>query len=227
MRIHVLQHVPYESPGLITDWAKGKGFSISFTRFYETEKLPAPQDIDLVIIMGGPMNIYESDKYPWLVLEKAFLHNCFVARTKLLGICLGSQLLADVLGAKVYRNPEKEIGWFPIYKNGSHPLLKLFPDEAVPALHWHSDTFDLPEGAVPIYSSVATKNQGFIYNNHVFALQFHWEIRPNSLMELILHSDETYEGKYIQTPEKMLNNPVAFNAAKNHLWNLLDYIQKL
>lgn len=226
MRIHVLQHVPYESPGLITDWAKEKGFSVSFTRFYESEQFPSLEDIDLVVIMGGPMNIYENEKYPWLKTEKVFLRSCHEAKKKMLGICLGSQLLADTLGAKVFSNKEKEIGWFPIYKNGSHPLLDLFTDEAITAFHWHGDTFDLPKGATPIFYSEATKNQGFVYDNRVFALQFHWEIQPNALTELIQHSNENYEGRYLQTPEKMLDNSSGFEVAKKHLWDLLDFISQ-
>jgi GMP synthase-like glutamine amidotransferase len=111
MRIHILQHVPYESPGSITDWAEEKGFPVSYTRFYENGQLPRLEDFDLLVIMGGPMNIYEKDKYPWLMLEKAFIQNCLSAKKKILGICLGSQLLADALGTKVYSNKEKEIGF--------------------------------------------------------------------------------------------------------------------
>lgn len=226
MRIHILQHVPYESPGSITDWAEEKGFPVSYTKFYENGKLPKIEDFDLLVIMGGPMNIYEKEKYPWLTLEKAFIQNCLSAKKKMLGICLGSQLLADALGAKVYPNKEKEIGWFSIYKNGKHPVLNLFPEGDITAFHWHGDTFDLPENAQPLFHSEATKNQGFVYENRVFALQFHWEIHPGTLGELIKHAqNDLTPGIYVQSPDRMLHHLSGFEKSGNHLRDLLGYIQ--
>lgn len=228
MRIHILQHVPYESPGSITDWAEAKGFLVKYTRFYENWQLPKTEDFDLLVIMGGPMNIYEKDKYPWLTQEKAFIQNCLSAKKKMLGICLGSQLLADALGAKVYPNKEKEIGWFPIHKNGTDPLLDLFPEGDITAFHWHGDTYELPEKTKPLFHSKATKNQGFVYENQVFALQFHWEIQPKTLAELIkhAHSDLT-PGTYVQSPDRMLSHTSGFETSGSHLRDLLDYIQAL
>lgn len=228
MRIHILQHVPYESPGSITDWAEEKGFPVTYSRFFENTQLPSPEDIDLLVIMGGPMNIYENDKFPWLTQEKACIQNCLSAKKKILGICLGSQLLADALGSKVFRNKEKEIGWFPIYKNGNHPALDLFHEGDITAFHWHGDTYEIPKNAEPLFYSEATKNQGFVYENRVFALQFHWEIQAESLEELIkhAHSDLT-SGRYVQSPEKMLNHASGFTASKNYLQDLLDYIQAI
>lgn len=228
MRIHILKHVPYESPGSITDWAEEKGFPVSYTRFYKNSRLPLTEDFDLLVIMGGPMNIYENDKFPWLKQEKAFIKNCLEAKKKILGICLGSQLLADALGSKVYRNKEKEIGWFPIYKNGKHPVLDLFPEGDITAFHWHGDTYEIPETTKPLFHSEATKNQGFVYENRVFALQFHWEIQPKSLEELIKHAHtDLTPGSYVQSPEKMLNHAAGFDTSENYLRDLLDYIQEL
>lgn len=228
MRIHILQHVPYESPGSISDWAEEKGFPVSYTQFYKNVKLPQPEDFDLLVIMGGPMNIYESEKFPWLMPEKDFIRNCITAKKKILGICLGSQLLANAMGAKVFRNNETEIGWFPIYKKGTHPVLNLFPEGDITAFHWHDDTFEIPMGAVPLFYSETTKNQGFIFDDHVFALQFHWEIQPDTLQELIKHvSGGLVPQKHVQTPENMLNHKIQFETARKYLRNLLDYIQAL
>jgi GMP synthase-like glutamine amidotransferase len=178
--------------------------------------------------MGGPMNIYETEKYSWLAKEKLFLQTCLAAKKKMLGVCLGSQLLADALGAKVFPNKEKEIGWFPIHINGNHPLLNVFPEDVIPAFHWHGDTFEIPRNAIPIFYSEATKNQGFVFDNHVFALQFHWEIEPGSLKQLTQHaSGDLTSGKYIQTVDKMLNNASGFESSRHHLWGLLNFIQAL
>ena len=228
MRIHILQHVPYETPGSIEDWATAKGFPVNYTRFYENGKIPQPEDFDLLVIMGGPMNIYENEKFPWLEPEKEFIKACLSAKKKILGICLGSQLLADALGAKVYRNKEKEIGWFPIFKNGTHPVLDLFPEGETTAFHWHGDTFEIPEKAESLFHSEATKNQGFVFENRIFALQFHWEIQPGTLEGLVknAHSDLT-PGNYVHSPEKMLNHSSGFEKSESHLRKLLDYIQEL
>lgn len=228
MRIHILQHVPYESPGSITDWAEENRFPVSYTRFYENRQLPGPEDFDLLVIMGGPMNIYEIDKYPWLTLEKDFIQKCLSAKKKMLGICLGSQFLADALGARVFHNQEKEIGWFPIYKNGRHSVLDLFSEGDITAFHWHSDTYELPEKTEPLFYSEATKNQGFVYENQAFALQFHWEIQPETLAELIKHTqNDLTPGTFVQSPDKMLNHISGFEKSESHLGNLLDYIQAL
>lgn len=227
MHIHILQHVPYESPGSITDWAAEKGFPVSYTRFYENGSLPKPEDFDLLVIMGGPMNIYESEKFPWLTPEKAFIKNCLLAKKKILGICLGSQLLADALGAKVFHNKEKEIGWFPVYKVGTHSVLDVFPEKAVTAFHWHDDTYDLPAGAEPIFYSEATKNQGFVYEDRVFGLQFHWEVQQETVRQLIKHApDDLTPRHYVQKPEDMLSYTSGFESSVLHLRALLNYIRE-
>src|SRR4051812_36082961 len=114
MRIHSLEHQAAEGPGKIADWAAARGHSIARTALYADEALPALEAFDVLVVMGGGMNIYQYRDYPWLPMEKAFLRRAIYAGKPILGICLGAQLLADVLGGKVYQNPEKEIGWFPV-----------------------------------------------------------------------------------------------------------------
>ena len=114
MNIHYLQHVPFEDLGSIKNWAKIRGHRVTATRFYRAEPLPFLDELDWLIIMGGPMNIYEEDKYPWLGHEKRFIEEVIKTDKVVLGICLGAQLIADVLGVRIYENIHKEIGWFPI-----------------------------------------------------------------------------------------------------------------
>ena len=103
MRLHYLQHVPFEGLGNIETWAKNKGFHITRTRFFDNEPLPSTDDFEWLVVMGGPMNIYEETGYPWLVKEKKFIEECLKRDKFVLGICLGGQLIADVLGGRVVK----------------------------------------------------------------------------------------------------------------------------
>ena len=114
MRAHYLQHVPFENLGCIEDWLESQEFQITSTQFYEDAVLPKPEDIDFLIIMGGPMSVNDEAQYPWLVQEKAFIQSFIKTQKPILGICLGAQLTASALGSSVYSNQMKEIGWFPI-----------------------------------------------------------------------------------------------------------------
>jgi GMP synthase-like glutamine amidotransferase len=188
MKLHWLQHVPFEGLGIIEEWADARGAEISCTCLFENELLPAMDAFDGLVVMGGPMNIHDHDTHPWLVAEKKFIRQAIDAGKPVLGICLGAQLIADVLGAKVYPGLQKEIGWFPIQRTAD--AAKWLP-ETLPVFHWHGDTFDLPGGAVCLASSAGCKNQGFIINDCVVGLQFHMEMTEASVEALIENcSDE-------------------------------------
>ncbi len=114
MRAHYLQHVPFEGLGSIKSWLKKSGYEISNTQFFNSKVLPSIDEIDLLVVMGGPMSVNDEAKYPWLVEEKKFIRNTIEAGKSVLGICLGAQLIASSMGVKVFSNSEKEIGWFPV-----------------------------------------------------------------------------------------------------------------
>ena len=114
MRMHFLLHVPFEGPGAIEPWAVRKGFAVSKTRFWLNESLPNPREIDWLAIMGGPMSVRDEEEHPWLAQEKLFIREAIRLGRTVLGICLGAQLIAGVLGGKVRKNAHKEIGWFPV-----------------------------------------------------------------------------------------------------------------
>jgi GMP synthase (glutamine-hydrolysing) len=221
MNIHYLQHVAFEGLASIETWAVARGHSLSSTLFFANESLPQMQDFDWLIILGGPMNIYETEKYFWLTEEKRFIEMAIKNGKTVIGICLGAQLIADVLGAKVTRNKFKEIGWFPVELTDSatfHSLPRQFK-----ALHWHGDTFDLPSGAVHLARSAACENQAFVYEKKVLSLQFHLEATPASTRQLIDNCpDEMVQGKYIQTAESILANPEYFTQANQRMFQILD-----
>ena len=206
MRIHFIQHVHFETPGYLLEWATAQQHSISFTKIYESVAFPAADAMDLLVVMGGPMGVYEEDKYPWLKEEKAFIRSVIAAGVKVLGICLGSQLIAEVAGAKVYPNTEKEIGWWPLQKvinEKTLPLTESLPDEFI-TFHWHGDTFDLPPGAVHLFATQVCPNQGFLLNEQVAGLQFHLEATPALVQQMVAHGQhELVEASYIQTGTQM------------------------
>ncbi len=227
MRIHYLQHVPFEPPANIENWAKSKGFQIKGTKLYENEPFPDFSSFDMLVIMGGPMGVYDEDKYKFLVKEKIFIENAINLDKKVFGVCLGAQLIADVLGAKIYKNKYKEIGWFPvnITEEGINSKnFEGFPKEFV-AFHWHGDTFDLPNGAVKVAFNRATENQAFEYNNgNVLGLQFHLETTYNSAKELIQNSEEELKekGVFIQSSEEILSKKDNFQTIEDLLFKLLN-----
>lgn len=201
MKFHFLQHVPFEGPGYIDSYAREFNVETSFTRLYQKEILPDGQDIDLLIILGGPMSVHDTVEYPWLLSEKEFVRQFIKNGGKVLGICLGAQIIAEVLGGKVTKNDQKEIGWFPVAFN---QISGLDPIDEQIVFHWHGETFSIPEGAQKIASSVATLNQGFIYDGRAVALQFHLETTFDSMNNLIDECrHEMVTGKYIQSVDQI------------------------
>jgi GMP synthase (glutamine-hydrolysing) len=186
---------------------------------------PKLDDIDWLIIMGGPMGAYEENLYPWLAAEKRFIGQAIKQGIKVLGICLGAQLIAAAIGAKVYPNAHKEIGWFPINLTKDGKTSKLFrglPAEII-AYHWHGDTFDLPFGAKHLAESTACKNQAFSYKNHVLALQFHLDVRKDNIEEWVQSgAEELIEAPYIQTAGEMLSPDKRFAVIEKHMGQVLD-----
>jgi GMP synthase-like glutamine amidotransferase len=178
MKLHSFEHVPYEGLDRIGDWAAARGHQTSATRFYAEDPLPATSAIDALIIMGGPMGVYDTAEFPWMIQEMEFIRQMIKTGKPVLGICLGAQLIAGALGAKVYRHTQKEIGWWPV-QFAPYPVkgtaLEVFGPEAM-MFHWHGDTFNLPPNAVHLGTSEACRYQAYSVGKNVLALQFHPEI---------------------------------------------------
>ncbi|MBX7218896.1 MAG: type 1 glutamine amidotransferase [Blastocatellia bacterium] len=225
MRLHSLQHVPFEDLAAISAWTARQHHSVSVTHLFHHEPLPQVTDFDLLVVLGGPMNVSDEAEFPWLREEKRFIEEAIQAEKKILGICLGSQLLADVLGARVFRNEHKEIGWFPVELTQAAqtaPLFADFPPVFTP-FHWHGDTFDLPSGATHIGQSPACRHQAFTYGNNVVGLQFHLESTPVAVARMIDHErDDMTPGPYVQSETEILNAAEHFAQSQNLLFSLLD-----
>ena len=227
MKVHVLQHVPFEGLGSMAAWLSDRGAEVQYTRFYASPDLPDPGNLDLVIAMGGPMSVNDEREYPWLVAEKAFIREAVRRGTAVLGVCLGAQLIAGALGAKVFPNAEKEIGWFPVEAVAADGDVFRFPREAV-VFHWHGETSDLPWGAVRLARSVGCENQAFQIGRNVIGMQFHLETTPESA-DLIIRKcrGEIVRGTYIQTEDAMRQVPESAYAGINRLMgDLLSYITR-
>jgi len=225
MRIHYFQHVPFEGLGCIEVWATDNHHTLSMTRFYLDEPVPQPEEIDWLVVMGGPMNIYEEAEYPWLEREKQFIREAIACGKLVLGICLGAQLIADVLGGRVTRNAHKEIGWYQVELTPDAQASALFDflPQRFTALHWHGDTFALPQGALHVARSEACENQAFLYDGRVIGLQFHLEFTKKS-MDAILHhcADELVQGTYVQTVDAMQVPEKTFLEMNRAMSRLLD-----
>lgn len=212
MLILVLQHVPFETPGAIADWVVDRQHQLTVSRLFEPEwsadSLPHPGEIGLLVIMGGPMSVHDTAQHPWLTTEKAYLQRCLQAGTPILGICLGAQLIAEALGARVYPGPEKEIGWFPVQASPDTGLETAPGQLQLPAhfipLHWHGETFSLPPGTRRLASSPVCENQAFSMGDRIIGLQFHLEMQPELLDGLIENSrSELVPGDWIQHEAEM------------------------
>ena len=225
LRIHYLQHVVYEGLGSIDDWISSSDHTLTCTKFFERIDLPLLSDFDWLIIMGGGMSVNDEKQYPWLADEKKFIRQAIDAGKTVLGICLGSQLVSSALGAKVYRNDEKEIGWFDIDFKPIALSGKLFSGygDKLKVFHWHGDTFDIPQNAVLLASSEACRNQAYIYNNRVLALQFHLEPTIESLNKMIdAGREELKKGRFVQTETEILSNKRLIETNRKFLFELLD-----
>ncbi len=186
LRIHWLQHVPFEGLGYIEPWAERHGHALSCTRLHAGDPLPTLDDFDWLIIMGGPMGVYEADQHPFIAAEIALIAAAITAGKRVLGICLGAQLMAAALGARVFPSGQREIGWFavePAPGSAASPFGGALTGPLT-VFHWHGDTFDLPAGAVRLAHSRICAQQGFGVGSRVLALQFHPEIDPPGVAAL-------------------------------------------
>lgn len=202
MNVVILQHVSFEGVGSMQQWLDAHNAQTRYIKFYlPNAQLPDPTDIDLVIVMGGPMSVNDEDQYPWLIKEKQFLRETIDNDTAVLGVCLGAQLIARVLGASVKPNDHTEIGWFKIRGIDHESGAFRFPEE-MPIFHWHGETFELPTGATRLASSEACLNQAFQIGPRVIGLQFHPEMTKETADDLLKAcADELVPGEFVQPAE--------------------------
>jgi GMP synthase-like glutamine amidotransferase len=223
MNIAVLQHAEFEGPGMIGVWASTYNHRIKVHHLYRGDPLPAPDDFDLLVVMGGEMNIYQYREWPWLKSESAFIKYALGDGKKVVGICLGAQLIADALGARVVQNGQVELGWLSVTctkeAQAAFPELPAFST----VLHWHGDTFGLPPGATRLAFSEACPEQGFLIKDQCLGLQFHMEVDPELVTKFIESQTDWPTGPSVQTPGAIADNAMTyFDQYWSVLFTLLD-----
>jgi GMP synthase-like glutamine amidotransferase len=193
MSVLILKNVAHEGPGTIEDFLLENNVDYKIVEMY-SESLPSTENVDNLIIMGGPMSANDTDTYPYIKKEIELVKDFISKGKKVFGICLGAQIMAKTLGAHVYVGPEPEIGWYDIElqengirdpvvsRLGIHPRAGNF-QKNFKVFHWHGETFDIPTGAVRIATSAIYPNQAFKYGSNAYAFQFHIEVRKEMIHE--------------------------------------------
>jgi GMP synthase-like glutamine amidotransferase len=218
-KVAIFQHAEGEWIGSMSDWFADKDFQLQTYRLDLNELLPTLDQFDWLLLMGGPMSVYDEQYYPWLVAEKKLIKLAIDSGKTVLGTCLGGQLIASSMGADVHKNTQAEIGWYPIIKTNS--CATWLPERLIP-LSWHSDCFDLPNEAIPFASSNVTPNQGFKLGEKVWALQFHLEAHAGTAETfLALDSGKLPVGEYVQNQATLFTTE-HFKQSRDAAHALLD-----
>ncbi|HXQ29181.1 MAG TPA: gamma-glutamyl-gamma-aminobutyrate hydrolase family protein [Gemmatimonadales bacterium] len=184
----VVQHVEPETTGAIGAALTGAGLRARTVRVYAGDAVPRRLEHAGLVVMGGPMGVYEQDRYPHLRDEIALIEDALAHQAPVLGVCLGSQLLAAALGARVYPGPQKELGWYPLEwlpDARRDPLFHPIAAQSLMAFHWHGDRFDAPQGARVLARSAATPVQVFSYGTQAYGLLCHLEITASLLTAIV------------------------------------------
>lgn len=222
MRIHILQHTPNEGPGLIQEWALSKGYdTYVYHPYYFNGILPNVEDIDMLVILGGPMS--PLDDTSWVIKERELVRILIDRNIPIFGVCYGGQMLSLALGGKIGKSPNKEVGWAPVKLESDK--IPGIPEE-ITALHWHEDMFTIPDDASLLFSSETLINQGFLYRN-IIGLQFHFEPTRDGVKEIAINDTEYPIRSNVlnQTYLDIIEYNFPYEN-KKILYNLLDYISK-
>jgi GMP synthase (glutamine-hydrolysing) len=229
--IYALYHNASETIGYLGDVIKELGLSFRDVHLYAGDGLPRDTgDLEGLIVMGGPMNVDEEDKYPFLLPEVQLIEKVVCRKKPVLGICLGAQLIATALGSKVYPNKHKEIGWGPIEFTSDakkDPVLKK-SNASLNVLHWHGDTFDLPKETVHLARSSHCENQAFRYGDRTYGFQFHLEVTPGMVRRWVSSKEGVADIKAAGEDPRVIFNesPKAFQKLKPHARKIFkSYLQ--
>lgn len=229
MQVFIFQHVEFEGPGAILPYLQSKGHEVHIVRLYAGDKIPHEDDVDFAILMGGPMSVLDEARYPYFMKEKELCRDMVQMGKPILGICLGAQMIACAFGAAIKKNPEKEIGWYPITLNEKFSR-ELHLPSSINVFHWHGETFNIPDVAEPFASSQACKNQAFMLGSAI-ALQFHLEATLDSMESMLNNGSKEIESsvaqgcKFVQNADEIRKfSKQNKDIANDVLAKILDYM---
>jgi GMP synthase-like glutamine amidotransferase len=233
MKIHILQHSNDVTPGSVPEWASRSNHAVEVRHLYRGDSVPDLRDVRMLIVCGGPMNVDDTGKHPWLVNEKKFLRAAIDSGKVCLGLCLGGQLLAQVLGGKVERfgvaaqtddgsvnSSEKEIGWHTVHFEHKPDWSSQWP-AGMPVFAWHEDRFTLPPFATRIATNSITPNQGFQFGDRIYGFQFHPEA-SESWVQDCASSKSFPAGTHVQDPKQIIAGLTHLEPMKTWFFTVLD-----
>ncbi|WP_121972672.1 type 1 glutamine amidotransferase [Acinetobacter stercoris] len=238
LKVHYFQHIAGEGFGSCYDYLKTLGAEITATEFFalptdlsfDIEALPDVEDVDLLMIMGGTMSVNDEVNFPWLKIEKRWIRRYLAQSKPAIGLCLGGQLIANALGASVTRNTVQEMGWSTVYKSNYIEKDCFQMPAEIQVMQWHSETFDIPKGAIRLAESKVCANQLYQIGTNVLGFQFHPEITKRVLDIFIEHEEELniFQGAAIQAISELKNSQSQQFIQGNQLLNqAIDYVLRV
>lgn len=202
MNVLICKNISLEGPGTIEDFLKKNNRPYTIVDLSAGEEIPDTNNFDALVMMGGPMSVNEDDIYPYIKKQEVLVREFIAKDKKILGVCLGAQIMAKALGARVYAGVEKEIGWYDIELTDSalaDTLMRSLadnngePSRKLKVFHWHGETFNIPAGAVRLAGSELFPNQAFRQGENAYAFQFHIEVRKEMVYEWLKNEDVDFE----------------------------------
>ncbi len=226
-KILVIKHVPQEGPGLIGEFFRKDGWELPVAELGRGGRVPeSPDEYAALVVLGGPMNVYETDTYPFLLAEERLIRKALISEVPILGICLGAQLLAKTCGARVKKAAHKEVGWYTaaMTNHGLEDALFQGLSHSLRVFQWHEDTFDIPAGGSLLVRGKLCRNQAFRVGKNAYGLQFHLEVTLPMIEEWMRGEEGAIDtGEILEDGERLYG--VFGKQADRFLVNFKDVIE--